>query len=170
MSIFGELDIDEIPDDPFFIENGTYTFLITKAAWKTITSTDGSDPYTLANYGLSVNDETSEFHGKPVQQTFRVYPTLTREVFKEMTSEQQAEIKTNSSRHKVFLRGFGVSETEMDQLNAETTPEMMVGREATGDYKLNKSTDGSKTYRNIYNLRPVEDKEPEDTAQIGSFI
>ncbi len=74
------------------------------------------------------------------------------------------------SRHKQYLRGLGLSEGEMEELTAETTPVLCVGREVTADYKQNKSADGSRTYRNLNNIRPAEDLEPEDTSIVGSLL
>lgn len=167
-SIFGDLDIDEVPDDPFFIENGTYNWIVTKSSWKTVKPTDGSDEYTLANYVVAINDEASPFHGKSVPQSFRLLVGVNT---KEMEPEQLIKAKETASRHKQWLRGLGVSETEMGELSADTTADIIVGREFTADYKLAPNKSGGNPYRNLNNVKPLEDsEEPVDTAKIGSFI
>lgn len=171
MSIFGELDTDEVPEDPFFIENGTYRWIVTKNNWKTIKPTDGSPEFTMANYTLAVDELDSPYHGKTVQQGFRVYLDLTREEFEAMEVEDQVKVKEAMSRHKQFLRGLGFSEGEMTELNADNTADRCVGCQVVAEYKLGKSADGSKTYRNLNNVRPVEEDEPEDTSTVlGSLL
>jgi hypothetical protein len=167
--IFGELDVDEIADDPFHIENGTYRWIVTKSGWNTYTPSDGGKPYTKANYTVNVNDYDSEFHGKAVPQSFSVYPDLTRDDIDAMSPEERAKLKEAMARHKQFLRGLGVSESEMQELSAENAPEL-IGREFMGDYRKTPNKNGGQPYRNINNTRPIEDDAPEDTSQIGSLL
>lgn len=168
-SIFGDLDVDRVPDDPFFIEDGSYRWVVTKAGWKTVHPTDGSTPYINANYTATINEEDSPYHGKSVPLSYRVLAGVKT---KDMDHADRVKATEAASRHKQFLRGIGLSESDMLELNEESTPHIIVGREFTGEYKLVKNTKGTggNDYRNINKMRPLEDQEPNNTAEIGSLL
>lgn len=171
--LFGDLDIDEISDDPFKIDNGYYTFVVTKTEWQTFEPNDGTDTkYHNSTYTCAIEDADSPFYSKPVQQRFSRYPDLTRGDLEEMTPKQKQQILDNMARHKQFLKGIGCSETEIARCGDSEEDNLQVtqGRVFTGKYVENsgKGENKDKTYRNIQNVKPVQN-EPEDTSNMGGL-
>lgn len=165
--LFGPLNVDEVPDDPYFIENGTYQFLVTAASIKTSQSNNSDEKYTNVIFKLKIDQPGSKYHGQPNTQSFRVYPELTAEDYAELDKEDQLKIDRNASNLKVFLRALGFSETSMGSLNKDNIAEETVGKRFLGDYSTNTVTGDDKqerTYKNLNNMRPVEDAPETSTA------
>jgi len=174
--LFGDLDMDEIPENPFFIEEGYYQFIVTKAQWEEYTPNDGSgNVYNNTTYTVTVDVPDSAYHAKPVQQRFARYPNISRAELEEMEPKAKQDVLAALSRHINFLRGLGLSETEINQTgeSEEATLELVQGRVFTAKYKENTSKakgDGeAKVYRNLSNMKPVADSEPEDSSNMEGY-
>ena len=172
-SVFGDLDLDEIPDDPYFIENGTYKWRVLSCEYKTANPTEkdkenypgyyelsGDDKKTSIIFNLVVNDPTSKFHGRKQPIYLPVFPRINQALLEELSPEEHGRITDSLSRVKQTLRGFGLSETEIRQFNQETGPDLTVGRLCTAEFNSNEK-DG-KNYKNVRNIKPLDEDEDND--------
>jgi hypothetical protein len=101
MGIFGDLDIDVIPDDPFRVEPGTYRTVCT----------DGKFMEHEGNHYLAItwqiDDPESKAHGNNVQKWYSLFPGVKTA---DLSPEQ---LKTLSFMKKMLREGFGWSEEDM---------------------------------------------------------
>jgi len=129
MGIFGKMDAETIPTNPFFVEEGEYTAEITKAAFKE--SARGRQ----LNIVYIIRYEGSAFNGSPITQFFNLVDSTMDEVsFSLLPADEQKKIRQTNSALKRTLcgtdgrdnqPGLGVS---ADDLNDENwNPEVLVG-------------------------------------------
>jgi hypothetical protein len=144
MGLFGDIDVSEVPEDPFWVDNGTYLAVLTEL--KNVETNDG-------RHGLAmkwvIQEEDSEFNGSQLQDWKNTYPDLTEE-------DVTPEIKKDLSRLKQRLVQIGV--TEEDQQNwDEEIASSYIGTEAYLTVKNSTNQDDpSKKYRNITFVRLPE--------------
>lgn len=177
-NVFGELDVDDVPDDPYHIDNGRYNFIVTKAEFKKYdlkdmeavqTAANNGEPswFMRGNYTVQIDEPNNQFHGKGVPLNFMLYPWLTKEKLNDMTDlERKQKMIESGSRHKEFWRGIGLSESDIRELNPNTVASIVVGLKFSAQYSENNTADGRK-YRNLTNYKEVE--ETEQTG-VGEFF
>lgn len=104
MGIFGDTDASEIPDDPFYVEPGTYTCVITEAVVRNKKNSE--------EQGLSltyvIQDEDSDYKGSRVQEWKNVWPNV-----------ENAQQRQDNARVKQRLLSLGVPEAVMNDDPAE---------------------------------------------------
>lgn len=151
MGLFGDIDANEIPEDPFFVEDGTYLAVLTEV--KSVEKKDGS------GHGLAftwvINEEDSEFNENQLRDWKNYYPELTED-------EVTKEIKADLSRLKQRLNQIGVADEEMNDENfVEAILPQYVGTEAYVTVKNSTAKDDpNKKYRDITFVRlPAPDDE-----------
>jgi hypothetical protein len=171
-NVFGELDVDDVPDDPFHIDDNRYNWLVTKAQFKThelkdeqarTAAMNNGEPSLIykAYFTVQVDEPTSEFHGKPLPLQFNIYPWLTRQKLEDMTDmERKGRIQENMSRFKEFARGIGLSESDFKELKPNTVATICVGNKFSA-YLRNNNSNG-RVYKNLSDYKEVEDAEPTD--------
>lgn len=141
MGLFGDLDANEVPNDPFFVEQGTYHAVLSEAS--RVTSNDGTKE------GISfkwVIDDDSDYAGKSVSEWLTIYPDID-------ASEITAEVKTNMSRTKQRLTQMGLDEDAMSVLLDDDNLENMTGLEA--DIHVTNSPDKNDPDKIYSNVRKV---------------
>lgn len=144
MGLFGNIDANEIPEDPFHVDDGTYLCVLTevKAVER---SSDGQ--HGLA-FKWTITEEDSEFEGNTLNDWKNYYPELTEE-------DLTPEIKKDLSRLKQRLTQIGVPEEDMDSFNENFSD--YVGTEAYVTVRNTTDTrDPSKKYRNVTFIRLPE--------------
>ena len=118
MSIFGKLDAQTIPSNPFWIEKGEYSAEVTDAKYK-----ERDDKRQLV-IEFTINDEASDFLGKKASKYFDlVDPEMTDEMFSLLPAEEKQTIRRNLSALKNALCGSGKNKglgIDADDLNDET--------------------------------------------------
>lgn len=130
MSLFGKLDSQNIPTNPFFVEKGEYEAEVTRAEFKT-----NRDQDRQLHIEYTITSAESQFLDSKVVQFFTlVDPNLTQESFSLLPAEEQKKIRRNLSTLKRTLcgndgnssqKGLGV---DAEDLNAENwNPEVLVG-------------------------------------------
>ena len=144
MGLFGDIDVSEVPNDPFWVDDGTYLAVLSEL--KDVTTNDG-------RHGLAmkwvIQDEDSEFHGNNVQDWKNTYPELTED-------DLTPEIRQDLSRLRQRLEQFGVTEEDMQGWDAEVAASY-VGTEAYITVKnTTNQDDPSKKYRNVTFVRLPE--------------
>lgn len=130
MSIFGKLDAEAIPTNPFFVEKGEYTAEVTNAKFK-----QNRDDQKQLHLEYTITDESSQFLDSKVQQFFTLVDSeMTQESFLLLPAEEQKSIRRTMSALKRTLcgndnndkqKGLGV---RPDELNDENwNPEVLKG-------------------------------------------
>lgn len=118
MSIFGDLDVDEIGDDPFGIDDGTYLMEIIKSEY--VAKKDNAEEIQLV-ITWQIKEDNSEFYGNTVQQRFpKPAPG---------TSVKDLDAKTLKAlkfMKLTFREGLDLSEEEMRSVE----PSDLLGRKA----------------------------------------
>lgn len=120
MGIFGGLDIEDIPDNPFWVEKGEYSAFISKAYFHVNEKKDGQNQLVIC---YTISDSDSKYYNKEVRDWFDVYPDLTKEDYDSMTGPEQAKIDRALSAVKRRLcgqpdqgrPGLGVNHLELDE-------------------------------------------------------
>jgi hypothetical protein len=122
MGLFGDNDVAEIPDNPFYVAPGTYEAVLTEAKVQETRDKSG--------VGLSfkwvIEDEDSEYKGQNVSDWNNIYPDITQD-------EMTAKIKAAMSRTKQRLTQMGIAEEDMNELDG-SNPEALsdlIGLHAT---------------------------------------
>jgi hypothetical protein len=127
MSIFGKLDAQNIPANPFWIEKGEYKAEITKAAYQT-----NRDQKRQLIIEFTINDENSQFLDSKATKYFDlVDPEMTAEQMALLPAEEQKTIRRNLSSLKNALCGSGRNKglgVNPDDLNDDTwDPAVLMG-------------------------------------------
>jgi hypothetical protein len=131
MSIFGQLDAANIPANPYWIEEGEYPAQVTKAYYKT--KPDGDRQLIIV---YTINDENSQFNGKPATQFFNlVAEDMTAEKFELLPADEKQRIHNTNAAIKRTLcgnpantsqRGLGVDQEELNDDSWQ--PESLVNK------------------------------------------
>lgn len=101
MGIFGELDADEIPDNPFWIAKGEYTAFISNAYFHW--NEKREQEQLVICYKIS--DSDSKYYKREARDFFDVYRNLTREEWEAMSESEQAQIERSNGAIKRRLHG-----------------------------------------------------------------
>lgn len=147
MGLFGDVDISEVPEDPFFVEDGTYLSILTEI--KAVVR-ESNGQHGLA-FKWVVTEDDSEFNGSQLQDWKNYYPDITE-------ADLTKDIRTDMSRLKQRLTQIGVAEDDMNSFVEDA--EQYIGTEAYVTVKNTPDkTDPSKKYRNITFIRLPEDDD-----------
>lgn len=142
MGLFGDLDANEVPNDPFFVEQGTYHAVLSEAS-QVVKSNDETKK------GISfkwVIDDESDYAGKSVSDWLAIFPDID-------ASEITADVRTAMSRTKQRLFQMGLDEDQMSTLLDDDNLENLVGMEA--DLQVTNSADKNDPDKIYTNVRKV---------------
>lgn len=122
MGIFGALDVDDIPDNPFWIEKGEYEAFVSNAYFHTNEKRDNQRQLVIC---YKITDKESKFYDKEVRDWFDVFPDLTKEDYNAMPGQDQAKIDRSLGSLKRRLcgqsdskyNGLGVDVSELSDPN-----------------------------------------------------
>jgi hypothetical protein len=143
-NIFGDIDVSEIPDDPFWVDDGTYLAVLGEIK---VVENEEKDTHGLS-FNWTITEDDSEFEGSRVQDWKTTYPNLVPE-------DVTKEIKADLSRLKNRLSQIGVPEEDMNDPDLDLND--YVGTEAYITVKnTTNQDDPSKKYRNVTWVRLPE--------------
>lgn len=149
MGLFGNVDVSEVPEDPFFVEDGTYLAQITE--FKNVNNEEKNVHGLVIRW--QILDEDSDFFEANVDDWKTTYPDLDEDSL-------TPDIKKDLSRLKNRLLAIGVTEDDMNNWSDEVAAEY-VGTEAYITVKnTTNQDDPSKKYRNVTFVRlpaPADD-------------
>lgn len=150
MSIFGDLDVNNVSDDPNAIEPNTYWMIATDA--KIIERKSDGKPSLVVTW--QIDEPGSEFHGKKTQDWLTVNPTPELD-----WSQLDPKVKNGLKYTKQRMRkAFDFSEAEMNGLN----PSDLVGKGAYVTLKKNGD------YTNIVNALSKRLYDEENGSNVNS--
>lgn len=127
MSIFGDLDVSEISDDPFGVANNTYWAVCTDAKFK---EKDGNTAFVIT---WQIDDPGGEYDRSKITEYYSMYPGLT---WAELDGEQKKRMKFLKLR---LRRGFDLSEKEINTI----APAALINKGAYITTKQNPASDGA---------------------------
>lgn len=163
MSIFGDIDVDEISEDPFYVAPNTYWAICTEAV---VTKFDKDfDPMadTFLKIVWTIDEPDNEYHGKNLQQLFKIFPGKTKA---DLTAK---EIQGLSYLKKLLRRGFDLSESQIQEME----PSELIGKEAyvTSIVNEGKGENAGKSFVNIRDVvcKRILDEEASESNSVVSF-
>lgn len=153
--LFGDMDIEDIPDDPWFVGAGWYQANVTKSL--RMAKKDNTGWAWVINY--TIDEPESQYHGFTKGDWFDLYPGRK---FKELEAEEQQ----NVIRMKVrIMEAFDKTETEAvqikpDDVMGEVVFIQVVERQGKGEHT-------GKTFSNlnkVWSKRKYEEEQGENPS------
>jgi hypothetical protein len=130
MSIFGQLDAENIPSNPNFIEKGEYSAEVTKALFK-----DNRDGNRQLVIEYTITEDGSQYDKyKPTQYFNLIDSEMTAEAFALLPAEEKRKIQQVNAKIKRTLcgttgsstqKGLGVDPSDLNDPN--WNPEVIMG-------------------------------------------
>lgn len=147
MSLFGDIDAADIPENPFYVAPGTYECVLTEAIVKD--KTDGSGQGLALKW--VIEDDESDYKGQNISDWFNVYPDLTAD---ELTQKQKQDL----SRLRQRLTQMGLTTEEQNALGEEESRDELIGMKAFVTVKETPDkNDPDKVYTNIVKVALEEE-------------
>lgn len=115
MGIFGDLDVSDIPDNPFYIAPNTYWCVCTGADRY---ERDGQESLVIK---WAIDEPDSEYHGNNISRWFSM-PDLEGRSWADLDSDEKKALKFLKF---MLRRGFDLSEEEIDSVSNDD----LVGKE-----------------------------------------
>lgn len=120
--IFGQLDAESIPDNPFKIDQGEYRAVVSNAFY-TVNAKKDNQPQLVIAY--SITDKDSKYVGREVRDWLDYFPDITDDNFELLPPDEQARIERALStikrrlcgqpKRKPPLKGLGVELSDLDE-------------------------------------------------------
>jgi len=105
MGLFGEIDLDEVPEDPFYVAPGTYIAHVTKASIQQ-PKKQGSKPGLAVQF--TIDDENAgQFDGQTVSTWNTVFPDATK-----TDLEENPKMRKQMSYLRKYLTDLGIPAEE----------------------------------------------------------
>lgn len=120
MGLFGDNDVADIPDNPFYVAPGSYEAVLTEAKVQETKDKTG----TALAFKWVIEDEDSDYKGQNVSDWNPIFPDITRD-------EIDQKIRASMSRTKSRLIQMGIAEEDMDSLTEPEALADLIGLHAT---------------------------------------
>lgn len=148
MGLFGDLDANDISDNPFYVAPDTYKCVLTEA--NLVEKKDGS------GHGLSfkwnIDDEDSEYYGNSVNDWHNVFLDLTSD----MMTEQRVRRAVAGLRAR--LTSMGLSADEQNNILDEDNLADLIGMVAYVSVKeTTDKNDPDKKYTNVTKVVRIDE-------------
>jgi hypothetical protein len=122
MSIFGDLDVDSIPDNPNYVKGGRYLATPVKSEIRH-TKEDSKHSVVIT---WAITSEESEYHGRYVQQWLD-YPLWK---FDKEVDELTPDMKRQLSRIKATCKAVGITDDQLKGAGFEDIATLSKGTDA----------------------------------------
>ena len=141
-NLFGSLDVDDIPDDPYFTGEGVYDAVVTRAE---ATETRAGEPkivfeYTIDEYEPGEDEDGNplpDYSGNTLSEWWDHYPFMTKSELTTMDSKERKKVLTTMSRVKNRIKHLGFDPDDDDFIIKNLVDvEVRIGvrvNEGTGD-------------------------------------
>ena len=149
MGLFGDIDAQEVADNPFYVAPDTYKCVLAEAGVNT--SNDGSK--RGLTFKWVIDDEDSEYYQNSVSDWLTLHDDKSAD-------ELTANDKKDNARIKQRLTQMGLTELQMNVLLEDDNLEEMVGLEAFVEIKESqgKGDNEGKVYSNIAKITLFEEE------------
>jgi hypothetical protein len=122
-SVFGQMDLDTISDDPWAVENNWYFVRVTKSYF---TVDDEGQNYWHVVY--SIFEPDSKYHGRPLRERFMIFPDYKPGSPDSIPAELEPEQVTQLEKLKQRMtKGLGLKGQELAYYS--THMEELIGEE-----------------------------------------
>lgn len=164
-SLFGDMDIANISDDPFEVAPNTYWCICTESFIKE----SEKDGETVTNLVIKwqIDEPDNEYHGNTLTEWYKLFPGRK---FEDLDPNEKKAMKFLKRR---LRRGFDLSEEEMNKLR----PSQLIGEGAfvTVVVTEGKGANEGKTFTNVRDalctrLYEEENGEKSNTAQLTKSL
>lgn len=156
--LFGEMDIEDVPDDPWFVGQGWYQASVTKSLKHT--KKDSSGYAWIVQY--TIDEPDSQYHGFTKGDWFDLYPGRK---FKELKAEeQQAVIRMKNRIMEAFDKTEGeAARFKPDDAMGETVFIKVVERQGKNEHT-------GKTFSNLDKVLSKRRYEEENEGNVSSSM
>jgi len=147
--LYGEMDVDQIPDNPFNIdEEGSYTGNVSKSEMRT-TQGKGDEP-GLTKWVITYEDtdEDSAQFGKNASEWLTTYPDMTPDDLAELAPADRKQVIRDLSRVKNRLKSLGFEDGQVSSV------EDVVGIDV--EFVIVKQTDKNDDEKHYFNIKFVK--------------
>lgn len=153
-SIWGDIDVEEIAEDPFYVAPGTYAAVCTEAK---IQAKDGKTGLVIV---WIIDEPDSSAHNSQVREYFRLFPGRQ---FKDLDAKEQKSLSFFMLR---LRRGFDLTKEEIKALE----PDNLIGAKAFITTVNTDSTDDNGKTTTYVNVRDAlcERIMKEERGDIGT--
>lgn len=149
MGLFGEVDAEEVSDNPFYVAPDTYKCVLSEANRVSKKSGDGEG----LSFKWVILDEESDFYQNSISDWKNIYPDITSE-------DVTPDIKKDMARLKGRLKEMGLSAEQMDTLLDDENLDLLVGTEAYVIVTETKDKDDpEKVYSNVAKVTLVSEED-----------
>lgn len=138
MSIFGDLDMDKVPDDPFAIDPTTYRAIVVEAGVKSKTVDEVTQQTLTIKYAIDEPD--NDFHGDNVWDRYGIWPGVKWE---DLTPAQK---KTTKFLKQRLREGMDLTPEQIANFDE---PADLVGKIVYLTIVQNEAKDGSRKFNNV---------------------
>lgn len=139
MGLFGDVDAEEVSDNPFYVAPDTYKCVLSEANRVAKKSGDGEG----LSFKWVILDEESDFYQNSISDWKNIYPDITSE-------DVTPDIKKDMARLKGRLKEMGLTAEQMDTLLDDDNLDLLVGTEAYVKVTESKDKDDpEKVYSNV---------------------
>lgn len=146
--LFGDIDAEEVSDNPFYVAPDTYLCVLSEA--NVVTKKDGSEEQAISIKWV-IQDEDSDYYQNNVSEWFNIWPDVTAD---EITAKQRKDM----ARLKGRLKSLGLTPEQMNVLLDDDNLDMLVGTEAYVEVvETVDKEDPDKKYTNVRSVRLTEE-------------
>lgn len=121
MGLFGELDANEVSDNPFYVPPDVYQCVLTEATRNQKKNPKEDD---LSKEGLAfkwvVEDDESDYDGFNISDWHNIYPDITED-------QVNVQVRRDNARLKKRLGDMGLSPDEMNEILEDDNLNELVG-------------------------------------------
>lgn len=160
LGLFGETDLEDIPDDPWFVGSGTYLASVTKA--ERHTKKDGSGYALIISY--TIDEPASDYHGQTKSDWFNLHLVDGRD-YSDLDADEKKDVIRMKARLK---RAFDKTEEEAKRVR----PSELVGEKVYMKVveRQGKNEHAGKTFSNIDDVVSVRLWEEENKGRADSSV
>jgi beta-glucosidase/6-phospho-beta-glucosidase/beta-galactosidase len=144
MGLFGNVDIADIPDDPFFVPQDTYLCVLSEAS--IITTNSGGQGFSIR---WTIDEEDSDYNAMNIGDWFNIYPDVDAE---DLTQQQ----KRTLSNLKKRLIDLGITPEDMDSIDENLSDLVGITAYVTVKNSVDKN-DPDKKYTNVTKVSKVDE-------------
>lgn len=151
MGLFGELDANEVSDNPFYVAPDIYRCVLTEATRNEKKNPKEDD---LSKEGLAfkwvIDDDESDYDGNNISDWHNIYPDITED-------QVTVQVRRDNARLKKRLTEMGLSADEMNEILEDDNLSDLVGIEAYVEItETPDKNDPDKVWSNIKSVKRVD--------------
>lgn len=147
-NLWGSLDVDDIPDDPYFTGEGVYDAIVTRA--ETTQTREQKDKvvfeYTIDEYESDDQDDPN-YSGNTVSEWMDYFPEMTKSDLAAMTPKERSKVLKKMSRVKNRIKHL-----DGDPDDENFTLKSLIDTEVTLGVRIGEDDEGNK-YSNVKFVR-----------------